>query len=52
MVITKSENVKSKVSVKYSNKNSVFRRVSYYLLFEFVWERVEWGWALINFFCL
>ena len=49
MVITKSENVKSKVCVKYSNKNSVFRGVSYYLLFEFVWEGVGWGLALINF---
>ena len=28
----------SKVSVKYSEENSVFERVSYYLLFEFVWE--------------
>ena len=30
-------------------KNSVFGRVSYYLLFEFVWEGVGWGLALINF---
>ena len=42
----------SKVSVKYSEENSVFGRVSYYLLIEFVWEGVGWGWALINFFCL
>ena len=48
----------NKVSVKYSEENSVFRRVSYYLLLEFVWEGVGWGWALIqgwvliNFFCL
>ena len=23
--------------------------ITYYLLFEFVWEGVGWGWALINF---
>ena len=23
--------------------------LTYYLLFEFVWEGVGWGWALINF---
>ena len=39
MVLTKSEDVtQSKVSVKYSEENSVFRRVSYYLLLEFLWE--------------
>ena len=38
MVITKSEDVQRKVSVKYSKENSVFGRVSYYLLLEFVWE--------------
>ena len=43
------------ISVKCSEENSVFWRVSYYLLFEFVWEGVGWGWgfirgwALINF---
>ena len=46
----------SKVSVKYSEENSVFGRVSYYLLLEFLWEGVGWaliqGWVLINFFCL
>ena len=52
MVITKSEDVQRKVSVKYSKENSVFRRVSYYLSFEFVWEGGGWGWALITFFCL
>ena len=48
-----------KVSVKYPEENSVFGRVSYYLLLEFLWERVGEGgcviirgWALINFFCL
>ena len=38
----------SKVSVKYSEENSVFGKVSYYLLFEFVWEGVGWGWTLIR----
>ena len=38
MVITTSKDVTlSKVSVKYSEENSVFRRVSYYLC------RREWG---------
>ena len=32
----------SKVSVKYSEENSVFGRVSYYLLLEFLWEEVGW----------
>ena len=60
MVATKSEEVTKqvKVFVKYSEENSVFGRLSYYLLLEFVWEGVGlgWvlirGWALINFFCL
>ena len=41
---------KSKASVKYSEENSIFGRVSYYLLLEFVWEGVGWGWgwALIS----
>ena len=38
----------SKVYVKYSEENSVFVKVSYYLLIEFVWEGVGWGWALIR----
>ena len=48
----------SKVSVKYSEENSVFGRVSYYLLLEFFvrGSGVGWAlirdWALINFFCL
>ena len=33
----------SKVSVKYSEQNSVFGRVSYRLLLEFLWEGVGWG---------
>ena len=33
----------SKVSVKYSEEDSVFGRVSYYLLLEFLWEGVGWG---------
>ena len=40
--------LQSKVSVKYSEENSVFGRVPYYLLFEFVWEGVGWGWPLIR----
>ena len=48
----------SKVSVQYSEENSVFGRVSYYLLLKIFWEP-KWGGralirgcALINFFCL
>ena len=48
MVITKRGDVTKQVSVKCSEENSVFGRVSYYLLFEFVWEGVGWGWALIR----
>ena len=33
----------SKVSVKYSEENSVFGQVSYYLLLEILWEGVGWG---------
>ena len=33
----------SKVSVKYSEEDSVFGRVPYYLLLEFLWEGVGWG---------
>ena len=41
MLITKSEDATKKVSVKYSEENSVFGRVSYYLLLEFfLWG--EW----------
>ena len=39
----------SKVSVKYSEENSVFGRVSYYLLLEFLWEGVGWGGRLLTF---
>ena len=55
MVTTKSEDV---TKLKYSAENSVFEKVFYNLLLEFVWEGVGWGWALIrgwaliNFFCL
>ena len=38
----------SKVSVKYSEENSVFGRVSYYLLLEFLWEGVGWGGRLFE----
>ena len=48
MVLTKSEDVTSKVSVKYSEENSVFGRVSYYLLLEFLWEGVGWGGRLFE----
>ena len=39
---------KSKVCVKYSEENSIFGRVSYYLLFEFLWEGVGWGVRLFE----
>ena len=39
----------SKVSVKYSEENSVYGRVSYYLLLEFLWEGVGWGGCLLTF---
>ena len=42
----------SKVSVKYSEENSVFGRVSYYLLLEFFWEGVGWGGRLLTFSAL
>ena len=38
----------SKVSVKYSEENSVFGKVSYYLLLEFLWEGVGWGGCLFE----
>ena len=38
----------SKVSVKYSEENSVFWGVSYYLLLEFLWEGVGWGGRLFE----
>ena len=49
----------SKVSIKYSEENSVYGRVSYNLLYIGVsvggsgvgWALIR-GWALINFFCL
>ena len=37
-----------KVSVKYSEENSAFGRVSYYLLLEFLWEGVGWGGRLFE----
>ena len=39
---------KNKVSVKYSEENSFFGRVSYYLLLEFLWEGVGWGGRLFE----
>ena len=38
----------NKVSVKYFEENSVFGRVSYYLLLEFFWEGVGWGGRLFE----
>ena len=38
----------SKVSVKYSEENAVFRRDSYNLLLEFLWEGVGWGGRLFE----
>ena len=40
----------SKVSVKYSEQNSVFGRVSYHLLLEFLLEGVGWGWCSFELF--
>ena len=48
MLITKSEDATKKVSVKYSEENSVFGRVSYYLLLEFVWVGEWWGGGLFE----
>ena len=53
MLITKSEDATKKVSVKYSEENSVSGRVSYYLLLEFfLWEGVGWGGRLFEAGCL
>ena len=52
MLITKSEDATKKVSVKYSEENSVFGRVSYYLLLELLWEGVGWGGRLFEAGCL
>ena len=38
----------SKVSVKYSEENSVFNTVSYYLSVQFLWEGVGWGGGLLT----
>ena len=49
MLITKSEDATKKVSVKYSEENSVFGRVSYYIcLLEFLWEGLGWGGRLFE----
>ena len=53
MLITKSEDATKKVSVKYSEENSVFGRVSYYLLLEFFFMGgVGWGGRLFEAGCL
>ena len=48
MLITKSEDVTKQGFCKYSEENSVFGRVSYYLLLEFLWEGVGWGARLFE----
>ena len=45
MVLTKSEDVAKQ---GYSEENSVFGRVSYYLLLEVLWEGVWWGGRLFE----
>ena len=50
MLITNSEDVTKQVSVQYyPEENSVFGRVSYYILLEFLWEGVGWGGPLLTF---
>ena len=49
MLITNSEDVTKQVSVQYyPEENSVFGRVSYYILLEFLWEGVELGGRLFE----
>ena len=54
MVPTKSEDVAKKgfCKIPYSEENSVFGRVSYYLLLELLWEGVGWGGRLFEAGCL
>ena len=52
MVITKSENVKKQGFCKILEQKLSLQEGLLLSLIEFVWEGVEWGWALINFFCL
>ena len=49
MVITKSGDVTKQGFCKmlWREREGLF--ITYYLFFEFVWEGVGWGWALINF---
>ena len=37
-----------RASVQYSEENSIFGRVSYYLLLEVLWEGVRWGGRLFE----
>ena len=48
MVITTSKDVTKQGFCKGSEENSVFGRVSYYLLLEFLWEGVGWGGRLFE----
>ena len=48
MVITTSKDVTKQGFCKGSEENSVFGRVSYYLLLEFLWEGVGWGGCLFE----
>ena len=50
--LQKAKMQQSKVSVKYSEEYSVFGRVSYYLLLEFLWKGVGWGGRLFVAGCL
>ena len=50
--LQKAKMQQSKVSVKYSEEYSVFGRVSYYLLVEFLWKGVGWGGRLFVAGCL
>ena len=48
MLITKSEDVTKQGFCTIPEENSVFGRVSYYLLLEFLWEGVGWGGRLFK----
>ena len=48
MLITKSEDITKQGFCTIPEENSVFGRVSYYLLLEFLWEGVGWGGRLFE----
>ena len=52
MLITKSEDVTKQGFCTIPEENSVFGRVSYYLLLEFLCEGVGWGGRLFKAGCL